>query len=83
MAHIAYLSGMKHLCELTVCVFELQQNPGRRFSTRELFLSTRMAKAAVLSKAVVLLLLFRCLLLLPLFVGVLCVIIVLSCSKCT
>ena len=39
-----------------------------------------MTKAAVHSKAVVLLLLIRCLLLPPLFVGVLCLILVLLCS---
>ena len=39
-----------------------------------------VAYAAVRSKAVVLLLLIHCLLLLPLFVGVLCLVLVLLCN---
>ena len=55
-------------------VLQQQQNLGRRFGTSKMHLSPPVAQAAVRSKAVVLLLLTFCLLLLPLweFVIVLC-----------
>ena len=43
-----------------------QQNLGRRFGTSKMHLNPQMALAAVRSKMVVLLLVIRCLLLLPL-----------------
>ena len=54
-------------CELSICVLQQQQNLGRRFGTGKMHLSPQVAWAAVRSKAVVLLLLIRCLLLLPLW----------------
>ena len=51
-------------------VIKQQQNLGRRFGACKLYLSPPAAKAAVCSKAVVLLLLTFCLLLLPLWESV-------------
>ena len=51
-------------------VLQQQQNLGRRFGTSKMHLSPRVAKAAVRSKAVVLVLLTFCLLLLPLWESV-------------
>ena len=50
-------------CELNISLFQQQQNLGRRFGTSKMHLSPLVAKAAVRSKAVVLLLLTFCLLL--------------------
>ena len=47
-------------------LLQQQQNLGRRFGTSKMHLSPTVAEAAVRSKAVVLLLLTFCLLLLPL-----------------
>ena len=58
-------------------MFKQQQNLWRRFGSSKMHLSLPVASAAVHSKAVVLLLLIYCLLLLPLFVGVLCLVLVL------
>ena len=54
----------------TFPVLQQQQNLGRRFGTSKMHLSPPMPKAAVRSKAVVLLLLTFCLLLLPLWESV-------------
>ena len=51
-------------------VLQQQQNLGRRFGTSKMHLSPPVGKAAVRSKAVVLLLLTFCLLLLPLWESV-------------
>ena len=51
--------------------------PWRRFDTSKMHLSPLVAYAAVRSKVVVLLLLIYCLLLLPLFVEILCFVLVL------
>ena len=51
-------------------VLQQQQNLGRRFGTSKMHLSPPVASAAVRSKAVVLLLLTFCLLLLPLWESV-------------
>ena len=51
-------------------VLQQQQNVGRRFGTSKMHLSPPVASAAVRSKAVVLLLLTFCLLLLPLWESV-------------
>ena len=51
-------------------VLQQQQHLGRRFGTSKMHLSLPVAKAAVRSKAVVLLLLTFCLLLLPLWESV-------------
>ena len=47
----------KRPCELNIFVLQEQQNLGRKFGTCEMHLSQQLAKAAVSSKAVVLLLL--------------------------
>ena len=57
-------------CELPFLVLQQQQNLGRRFGTSKMHLSPPVAKAAIRSKAVVLLLLTFCLLLLPLWKSV-------------
>ena len=50
-----------HPCELNIFVLQLQQNLGRRFGTSKMQLSPLVVLVAVRSKAVVLLLLIRCL----------------------
>ena len=57
-------------CIRTFLVLQQQQNLGRRFGTSKMHLSPPVAKTAVRSKAVVLLLLTFCLLLLPLWKSV-------------
>ena len=49
-------------------------NNGRIFGTSKMHFSLSVAKAAVRSKAVVLIVLFYCLLLFPLFVRILCLV---------
>ena len=65
---------IKYVCCIAFHVLQKQQNLGRRFGTSKMHLSPPMAQAAVRSKAIVLLLLTFCLLLLPLWesVTVLC-----------
>ena len=55
---------------MTFLVLQQRQNLGRRFGTSKMHLSPPVAWAAVRSKAVVLLLLTFCLLLLPLWESV-------------
>ena len=50
-----------HPCELNIFVLQLQLNLGRRFGTSKMQLSPLVVLVAVRSKAVVLLLLIRCL----------------------
>ena len=64
MEHLIYVEGFH--ASWTFLVFQQQQNLGRRFGTSKIYLRPPVAKAAVCSKAVVLLLLTFCLLLLPL-----------------
>ena len=69
LRYVTFVIGkLKHVFQFrTFLVLQQQQNLGRRFGTSKMHLSPPVAKAAVHSKAVVLLLLTFCLLLLPLW----------------
>ena len=73
----------KSPCDINICVFLHQQSLCQRFDTSKCICHPTPSSSplsAVFSKAVVLLLLICCLLLLILFVGVLCLVLVLLSS---
>ena len=82
--NLIYLCQAKNLIHLLffmlLCVFSFNRLQWRRFDTKNA-LKLSVAWAAVHSKAVILLLLIHCLLLVPLFTGVLCLVLVLLCSR--